>query len=103
MVLPITHQDADRAHAHAHEIVLLHAAFRYYAKRCFLSLIEMLTKHMLMLKDSSFQEIMVGLCSPYWQQFYHFFFHYLIVSSTHFFYGEACALLRCVLMRSEEL
>lgn len=34
------------------------SAFRYYAKRCFLSLIENLAKHMIMLKDSSYTEIM---------------------------------------------
>mmetsp|Transcript_13033 Transcript_13033/g.35481 ORF Transcript_13033/g.35481 Transcript_13033/m.35481 type:complete len:98 (+) Transcript_13033:1743-2036(+) len=33
----------------------------FYAKRCFLSLIENLTKHMIMLKDSSYQEIMTFL------------------------------------------
>jgi hypothetical protein len=30
----------------------------FYAKRCFLALIENLAKHMIMLKDSSFTEIM---------------------------------------------
>lgn len=34
---------------------------RYYAKRCFLSLIENLAKHMIILKDSSFTEIMAFL------------------------------------------
>lgn len=29
----------------------------FYAKRCFLSLIEMLSKHMLILKDSSISEL----------------------------------------------
>lgn len=33
---------------------------RFYAKRCFLALIEGLAKQMLILKDSSFQEMMVG-------------------------------------------
>lgn len=30
----------------------------YYAKRCFLSLIEVLTKHMIILKDTSYSEIL---------------------------------------------
>lgn len=34
---------------------------RYYAKRCFLALIENLAKHMIVLKDSSFTEIMAFL------------------------------------------
>lgn len=31
---------------------------RYYAKRCFLSLIEGMAKHMIMMKDASLAEIM---------------------------------------------
>jgi len=31
---------------------------RYYAKRCLLSLIETLSKHMIILKDSTFSEIL---------------------------------------------
>ncbi len=34
---------------------------RYYAKRCFLALIENLSKHMIALKDSSYSEIMAFL------------------------------------------
>jgi hypothetical protein len=32
---------------------------RFYAKRCFLALIENLAKHMIVMKDSSFTEIQV--------------------------------------------
>jgi hypothetical protein len=32
----------------------------FYAKRCFLALIENLAKHMVVLKDASFEEIMVS-------------------------------------------
>jgi hypothetical protein len=64
MSLPTPHHPIPPSHTHTHAQSLdpydkkLHTDTWYYAKRCFLALAENMSKHMLILKDSSMDEIL---------------------------------------------